>query len=95
MTDADEARAYLAHPILGPQFSESVRNDRAQAEAGIPLRTPMGSPIDSSKLVSCLTLFAKVGRGEPRAEALVADAEAVLTIAATQGLRRCAFTERS
>lgn len=96
LEDSDEAVLYLREPVLGARLAESVGIVRRQCEAGIPLRTLMGSPIDCSKLVSCLTLFAGVGR-EDAADLtvnLTVDAVEVLGIAAEQGFRRCAFTER-
>jgi uncharacterized protein (DUF1810 family) len=56
-----EARAYLAHPVLGPRLLESARallahGDRSAAEV-------MGG-IDALKLRSSLTLFAAAG-GDP------------------------------
>lgn len=53
----DEARAYLAHPLLGPRLVEC-----AQAVLGVTGRTAhqiFGSP-DDLKLRSCATLFACV-----------------------------------
>jgi uncharacterized protein (DUF1810 family) len=53
----DEARAYLAHPILGPRLLEC-----AEATVGVEGRTArevFGSP-DDMKLRSCATLFACV-----------------------------------
>jgi uncharacterized protein (DUF1810 family) len=55
--DADEARAYLAHPVLGPRLIEIT-----QALLDVKDRTArqiMGSP-DDLKLRSCATLFASV-----------------------------------
>ena len=52
----DEARAYLAHPVLGPRLVEC-----AQALLDVPGRTAheiFGSP-DDLKLRSCATLFAR------------------------------------
>jgi uncharacterized protein (DUF1810 family) len=51
----DEARAYLAHPVLGPRLQEC-----AEAVLGIEGKTAseiFGSP-DDLKLRSCATLFA-------------------------------------
>ncbi len=53
----EEARAYLAHPILGPRLGECVEsllvcNDRSAQEI-------FGSP-DVLKVRSCATLFARV-----------------------------------
>jgi uncharacterized protein (DUF1810 family) len=53
----DEARAYLAHPVLGPRLLEC-----AEAAVGVEGRTAheiFGSP-DDLKLRSCATLFACV-----------------------------------
>jgi uncharacterized protein (DUF1810 family) len=53
----DEARAYLAHPVLGPRLREC-----AEAAAGVEGRSAaavFGSP-DDLKLRSCATLFASV-----------------------------------
>jgi uncharacterized protein (DUF1810 family) len=56
----DEARAYLAHPVLGPRLLEC-----AEAVVGVEGRTAteiFGSP-DNMKLQSCATLFARVSPG--------------------------------
>jgi uncharacterized protein (DUF1810 family) len=53
----DEARAYLAHPVLGPRLSEC-----AEAVLAVTARSAteiFGSP-DDMKLRSCATLFAAV-----------------------------------
>ncbi len=52
----------------------------------------MGGGIDAMKLVSSLTLFEHVAKGNPDCSALGAHAEAVLAVAASQGYPRCAFT---
>ncbi|HYF16929.1 MAG TPA: DUF1810 domain-containing protein [Ramlibacter sp.] len=62
LADAEEARAYLAHPVLGPRLLECCRlllavPDRSAAEI-------LGA-VDALKLRSCLTLFAHVAPGEP------------------------------
>jgi hypothetical protein len=59
----------------------------------------MGSRIDATKLVSCMTLFSGVARRlrsiEPRPvfDTLIGHANAILTAADRQGYQRCAFTE--
>lgn len=53
----DEARAYLAHPVLGPRLRECV--DLVLAVADRPAHAILGSP-DDMKLRSSLTLFAQV-----------------------------------
>ena len=56
-----EARAYLAHPVLGPRLRECVglvlSTDRSIGEI-------FGHP-DADKLRSCLTLFAQAAPYEP------------------------------
>ena len=60
--DADEARAYLAHPVLGPRLREC-----AQALLSLPTRDPVAvlGGIDAMKLRSSMTLFAAVAPDEP------------------------------
>ncbi len=69
LSDIAEARAYLAHPVLGPRLSESV----AAAMAWAPRLTAaalMGD-LDAVKLRSSLTLFeAAAGAGSPFSHAL-------------------------
>ena len=58
----NEARAYLAHPVLGPRLREI-----AGAAAGVTGRTArevFGSP-DDLKLASSLTLFEAAAPNEP------------------------------
>jgi uncharacterized protein (DUF1810 family) len=49
-----EARAYLAHPLLGPRLQECVR--LALCIEGRPIAEILGPP-DDLKFRSCLTLF--------------------------------------
>lgn len=51
----DEARAYLAHPVLGPRLIECTR---LVGEPGRPVEDIFGSP-DDMKFRSSMTLFAK------------------------------------
>lgn len=53
----DEARAYLAHPVLGPRLIECIA--AAVAVEGKSAHAVFGSP-DDMKLRSCATLFAHV-----------------------------------
>jgi uncharacterized protein (DUF1810 family) len=55
--DLDEARAYLAHPLLGPRLSECA--EALLAIQGRSAREVLGTP-DDLKLRSCATLFAQV-----------------------------------
>ncbi|HEY2006090.1 MAG TPA: DUF1810 domain-containing protein [Solirubrobacteraceae bacterium] len=58
-----EARAYLAHPVLGPRLRESAR---ALAElAGTDDADAILGPIDALKLRSSMTLFARADPDEP------------------------------
>ena len=57
----DEARAYLAHPVLGPRLVECAE---AVLCADMPsLHAIFGSP-DDLKFVSCMTLFAHAQGGD-------------------------------
>ena len=85
-----EARAFLAHAVLGPNYRRIVAAVRAQVAGGVRLETLFGWP-DDAKLVSSLTLFA--GVAEP-ADPLVADAQSILDAASAQGLAPCAATQR-
>jgi len=65
----DEARAYLAHPVLGLRLVDCV-------EAILPLpggdpHAVFGAP-DDAKLRSSLTLFSAAAPGEPRFRAALA-----------------------
>lgn len=51
---AQEARAYLAHPILGPRLRECV--GAMNALVGLSAEQVLG-PVDAAKFRSCLTLF--------------------------------------
>ena len=62
ISSLDEARAYLAHPVLGPRLTEC---------AAILLRVPgrtaeqIFGEVDALKLCSSMTLFARAAPGEP------------------------------
>ena len=58
IADLPEARAYLAHPVLGPRLDEIAR--AALAHAGTPCVYIMGK-VDTLKLRSCATLFEAAG----------------------------------
>ena len=56
--DIDEARAYLAHPVLGARLREIT-----EVIAGLEASDPeylMGGYPDDMKLQSCMTLFAHI-----------------------------------
>lgn len=58
---AAEARAYLAHPVLGPRLREC-----AAAMNALATHDPVQvlGPIDAAKFQSCLTLFLEVAPEE-------------------------------
>ncbi|HCL86669.1 MAG TPA: DUF1810 domain-containing protein [Comamonadaceae bacterium] len=62
LADRAEARAYAAHPVLGPRLVQCV-----QALLDHPQRTArqMLGEVDAMKLRSCLTLFAEVAPQHP------------------------------
>lgn len=65
---ADEARAYLAHPLLGDRLRTATRAVLGHADR--KAAAIMGD-VDAIKLRSSLTLFdAVAGQGEPFADAL-------------------------
>ena len=57
----EEARAYLAHPVLGPRLRAAaalvLASTAASAEA-------MFGPVDAQKLRSCMTLFQRADPSE-------------------------------
>ena len=55
---ADEARAYLAHPLLGSRLRQSVEALLPWADQRSP--EEILGPLDAQKLRSCLTLFDSV-----------------------------------
>jgi uncharacterized protein (DUF1810 family) len=64
----DEARAYLAHPLLGERLRWSVA--ALLAHAGDRTPAQMLGRIDAQKLMSCLTLFDALGQDDLFARAL-------------------------
>jgi len=61
IADLDEARTYLAHPVLGARLREIARAllDHCGTSA-----TAILGPVDAMKLRSCATLFRAAGAGE-------------------------------
>lgn len=53
-----EARAYVAHPVLGPRLETATR--LMLDHAGMPLARVLGSP-DDLKFCSSMTLFTRAG----------------------------------
>jgi uncharacterized protein (DUF1810 family) len=60
----DEARAYLAHPLLGPRLSECT--DAVLAAPRGATATGIFGGIDALKLRSSMTLFLRAAPDEPR-----------------------------
>jgi uncharacterized protein (DUF1810 family) len=62
ITSLDEARAYLAHPVLGARLIEC-----ATILVGVPGRTAeqVFGEVDALKLCSSMTLFMRAAPGEP------------------------------
>ena len=62
VTGLAEARAYLAHPVLGPRLREC-----AEVLAGLPGHDAAAvlGPVDAQKLRSSMTLFARADPDEP------------------------------
>jgi uncharacterized protein (DUF1810 family) len=65
-----EARAYLAHPLLGPRLREAARA-ALMAPPDLSAEAIFG-PIDSLKLRSSMTLFHRADPGEPLFAAVLA-----------------------
>lgn len=64
----DEARAYLAHPVLGPRLVECAR---ALLELPGSDATAVLGPVDAMKLRSSMTLFAHADPAEPAFRAVL------------------------
>ena len=62
LADLDQARAYLAHPVLGPRLVECARA-LTDLDVDDPVQV-MGS-IDAKKLRSSMTLFAHAAPDQP------------------------------
>lgn len=64
----EEARAYLAHPLLRPRLRQCVA--AVLGHAGERTAEAMLGAVDAAKLRSCLTLFEAAGGGQLFARAL-------------------------
>lgn len=62
ISSIDEARAYLAHPVLGPRLRECA--GALLALTGATAESVLGG-IDAMKLRSSMTLFARAAPDEP------------------------------
>ena len=56
LSGEEEARAYLAHPLLGPRYRECVAAVRAQVEAGKTVEAIFGD-LDAMKFRSSVKIF--------------------------------------
>ena len=56
LSGEDEARAYLAHPLLGPRYRECVAAVGAQLDAGRSLEAIFGE-LDAMKFTSSVEIF--------------------------------------
>ncbi|MDB5724079.1 MAG: calpastatin [Novosphingobium sp.] len=68
IADLVEARAYLAHPVLGPRLTQSV--DAMLAWNGLRGAGAILGPVDALKFASSMTLFEAVHGGDIFARAL-------------------------
>ncbi len=68
LSGVDEARAYLAHPLLGPRLRQSV--EALMPWGGKRSAEQILAPIDAMKLRSSLTLFDRVAPNDVFASAL-------------------------
>lgn len=97
-----EADAYLRDPMLRARYLQiaSAVAEQIAPPRKTSLLTVMASPIDVSKLVSSLTLFAHVGHrlrttDDDEYSAIARTADKILAIAAAEGFPACAFTQRA
>src|SRR3954453_12949228 len=56
LSGEEEARAYLAHPVLGPRYRECVAGVREQRDAGRSLEAIFGA-LDAMKFRSSVDIF--------------------------------------
>jgi uncharacterized protein (DUF1810 family) len=68
IVDGDEARAYLAHPLLGARLADCT--DTMLGWAGRKSAEEILGPVDALKFCSSMTLFEAVGGGARFARAL-------------------------
>ena len=68
LSGAEEARAYLAHPLLGPRYRECVAAVRAQLDAGRILEGIFGE-LDAMKFRSSVEIFGVNGTERRDADA--------------------------
>jgi len=64
LSGEEEARAYLAHPLLGPRLHACFAALRPQLDAGVSAAAILGE-VDALKLRSCAAIFAAAAPGDP------------------------------
>lgn len=98
LADADEAWAFVSHPLLGARLALAI--DTVDRHPGT-LHQLMADPLDAKKLVSSLTLFSFVRQVHQfdhdkllaeRALAVAMACHRTLQKAAAEGIPKCAFT---
>lgn len=62
ISSLDEARAYLAHPVLGPRLRECAAIVAATERRSVE---QIFGPVDAMKVRSCMTLFQRAAPDEP------------------------------
>ena len=99
LAGAQEASAYLHHPVLRSRLLEITRVVANRLRQGAQLTHLMGSDVDAQKLISSLTLFRTIARrihGDDldagQLKELAALADDVLAHGAAQGYPPCSYT---
>lgn len=64
LSGVEEARAYLAHPLLGPRLREAAAAILPHLEGGASADSILG-PVDALKLGSSMAIFAAADPDEP------------------------------
>ena len=59
--DLEEAKSYLASPLLLSRLEDVIAVINKQVSSGIDLSVLMGSELDATKTISSLTLFSAAG----------------------------------
>ena len=79
----DEARAYLAHPVLGPRLRESAA---ALLSAGGRSAAGIFGDLDATKVRSSMTLFHRAAPDEPLFATVLAELYGGVADPATDGI---------
>jgi len=65
ISSLDEARAYLAHPVLGPRLAECAALAVQAGQPGGRTAEQIFGPVDALKLRSSMTLFHRADPAQP------------------------------